>query len=214
MIVCKITSRPTRPITQLGDSKIHLDGPLGDPRLCHICVCVWHQQLVNIVEWAHFLNGPMNIDRTTQPSTGGPFGDRKFSLVSYTTIMPYMYSIVATLGHNYINEYYIPYLHTATMFTVRNRQTRVEYVTVRVVIGEVVWNERHMSVKRLNSQITNCSYCSVCSTACLGHSAYNKQLKAPRYWLFPSVTGVFPSRRQGKRFHVITPSVAPFTNMD
>ena len=126
-----------------------------------------------------------------------------------------MYSIVATLGQNYINEYYIPYLHTATMFTVRNRQTRVEYVTVRVVIGEVVWNERHMSIKRLNSQITsNCSYCSVCSTACLGHSAYNKQLKAPRYWLFPPVTGVFPSRRQGERFHVITPSVAPFTNMD
>ena len=76
-------------MNRLGDLKIHLDGPLGHPE-------PFHRRIYDInkseymymyfkMRTAHYLNGPPNIDRTTQPSSiGGPLGNQKFQLISHT----------------------------------------------------------------------------------------------------------------------------------
>ena len=69
------TSRPRRPINQLGDRKTHLDGPLNDSRSLPSMDISYQQKRVHTV---HYLNKPLNIDRATQhssisgPSAGWP----------------------------------------------------------------------------------------------------------------------------------------------
>ena len=76
--VYEITSRPGRPINQLGDLKTHLDGLLRDPRslpskdIDHI-----NKREYCPMRPAHYLNKPLNTDGVTQHSSiSGLLGDQ------------------------------------------------------------------------------------------------------------------------------------------
>ena len=92
--VYKITSRPRRPINQLGDLKTNLDDLLSDrPKIfaiqeyvistkvnCQMCTEHIIRSRPILKFWSgttDYLNKLLNSDRSTQPSSiGGPLGDR------------------------------------------------------------------------------------------------------------------------------------------
>ena len=79
--MCKIKKSSRWPINRLGDLKKHLAGPCGDTRPFHRMIYDISKKEYCKMCTANSVNGPLNIDRTSQPFfTGGLLGDQMFRL--------------------------------------------------------------------------------------------------------------------------------------